>query len=401
MQMKTDRRLKIAYYSKNDPLDKRSWSGTTYYMGQALQRNVGEVDFLGPVVFAPWFDKIIRGMAKFCRLVLGSNYVAKYSLLQNWYCVRQLKRKMKGRQYDCLIAPSASPELGLLKTNVPVIYMSDATYRLYSTYYAKEFDRLDRFSRWEGEWLERASLRKSRWAIFTSEWAARSAVEDYGFPEDKVSVFPLAANIDEEPGREIIFEKEQNPMLTLLFLAVDWERKGGAIAFGALEQLHRQGIPARLVVCGCVPPPEFRHSHLEVIPFLNKNLPEDHRRLVQLLSTSHFLILPTRADCSSVVACEANAYGMPSITTATGGVPAIVQDGVNGYCLPLEAGGEEYGRLIAEIYTDKDRYHRLILSSRQRFEDALNWDAWAQTFKKLYAEKMQEEDVVEGKWQLA
>ena len=37
-------KIKIAYLSINDPLDKRSWSGTTYYIGQTLQKNIGEVD---------------------------------------------------------------------------------------------------------------------------------------------------------------------------------------------------------------------------------------------------------------------------------------------------------------------------------------------------------------------
>jgi glycosyltransferase involved in cell wall biosynthesis len=386
LNMSTEqKRLRIAYYSKNDPLDKRSWSGTTYYFGKTLQKNIGDVDYLGPVHFAPWFDKIIRGMAKFCRVFLGSNYVAKYSLLQNWYCVKQLQRKMKGKRYDVIIAPSASPELGLLKTSIPVIYMSDATYRLYSAYYKKEFDRLDRSSRWEGEYLEKQCMKKSKLFLFTSEWAAASAIKDYGVDPSKIEVIPLGANIDFTPDRSVIFEKEKNNTLTLLYLAVDWERKGGDIAFEALEHLHRKGIKAKLIVCGCMPPAEYKHQYMEVIPFLNKNIKEDHEQFVKLLSSVHFLILPTRADCSSLVACEANAYGVPSITTKTGGVPAIVKDGVNGYCLPLGARGDAYASLIASIYQDEERYHQLIRSSRDRFEQVLNWDAYAEAFKKAYA----------------
>jgi len=382
--MMDSRRLKIAYYSKNDPLDKRSWSGTTYYLGQALQRNIGDVHFLGPVHFNRYFDKIIRGMVKFCRVVLDSNYVAKYSLLQNWYAVRYLKAKMKGRRYDCIIAPAAAPELGLLRTDIPIIYMGDATYRLYSRFYHKEFNKLNAFSRWEGEHLEKLSLRKSELYIFSSQWAADSAINDYGVPADKVEVIPLGANMDFTPAADTIFNKELNKILTLLYLAVDWDRKGGSIAFEALQALKRQGLPAKLVVCGCVPPPGFEDPDMEVIPFLNKNLEEDHERFVQLLSSVHFLILPTRADCSLLVACESNAYGVPAITTNTGGVPDIVKDGVNGYCLPFEAGGEAYAEIIASIYTDRERYHQLIRSSRKRFEEVLNWDQWTASFARIY-----------------
>ena len=168
---------------------------------------------------------------------------------------------------------------------------------------------------------------------------------------------------------------------------MEWERKGGSIAFDTLIYLRETcRIEARLIVCGCVPPEKFHHPSVEVIPFLNKNKAEDHERFIALLSSVHFLILPTRADCSLLVACESNAYGVPAITTRTGGVPDIVKDGVNGYCLSPEAGGPEYGRLIAALFADKHRYHALIASSRKRYEDELNWDKWADRFRELYPE---------------
>jgi glycosyltransferase involved in cell wall biosynthesis len=105
---------------------------------------------------------------------------------------------------------------------------------------------------------------------------------------------------------------------------------------------------------------------------------------VQLLSTIHFLILPTRADCSLLVACESNAYGVPAISTDTGGVSDVVKDGINGYCLSYEAGGDQYANLIAELYNDKERYHNLIASSRKRYEEELNWDKWAERFREIY-----------------
>ncbi|MBO9660901.1 MAG: hypothetical protein J7527_18910, partial [Chitinophagaceae bacterium] len=56
--------------------------------------------------------------------------------------------------------------------------------------------------------------------------------------------------------------------------------------------------------------------------------------------------------------------------------------------LPYEANGAAYGDLIAEIYTDKDRYEQLIESSRTRFEDVLNWDKWTDQFEEIYTNKI-------------
>lgn len=378
------KRIRIAYLSVNDPLDKRSWSGTTYYIGQTLKKNVGEVDFLGPIE-QPWLlDKLLRGVAKFTRIVFKKEYNTKYSLLLSWYTSRALKKKMKGREYDCVVAPAAATEFSYFDTHLPSIYISDTTFELISHYYTKDFGMISRFSKWEGGHLEKRSLRKASLIVYFSRWAERSAIEDYGIASEKIGVMPLGANMDHAPGREGMFEKEKNPVLTLLYLAVEWERKGGDIAYDALLHLHKMGMDARLIVCGCIPPENVRHPQLEIIPFLNKNIPQDHQRFIDLLSSSHFLLLPTRADCSLLVACESNAYGMPAITTATGGVTDIVKDGINGYCLPHKAGGEAYAEKIASIFNDKERYHRLIQSSRQRYEEHLNWDKWAEGFRKLY-----------------
>ncbi len=380
------KRLSIAYYSVNDPRDKRSWSGITHYLSQGLQRKVGDVTYLGPVQPPRWLDLLLRATAKFTRLVFRKEYNTKHNLLFGWYAARVLKARMKGKHFDCIVAPGAATEFSALRTTLPRIYTSDTTFELISNYYLREYARISRLSRWEGNLIEKRALHNANFVIVSSNWARNSAIGYYGVEGSKVVVQPLGANMDHDPGREMIFEKEKNPVLTLLYLAVEWERKGGPVAFAALEELHRRGVPARLIVCGCIPPETFRHPGMEVIPFLNKNINEDHDRFVHLLSTSHFLLLPTRADCSLLVACESNAYGMPAIATQTGGVPDVVRDGINGYCLPYDAPGAAYAELIQEIFSDKDRYHELIRTARQEYEQRLTWDRWAERFAALYEE---------------
>ena len=134
---------------------------------------------------------------------------------------------------------------------------------------------------------------------------------------------------------------------------------------------------------GCVPPSEFQHEKLKVIPFLNKNIPEEQEQFSQLLLNSHFLVFPTRADCSPIVICEANAYGIPVITTDAGGIPTILKEGKNGYMLPLSAGGDEYAKLIATHFANKETYEQLVRSSREEYDDRLNWNKWAESTYKI------------------
>ena len=382
------KRIKIAYLTINDPLDKRSWSGITYYLGQSLVKHIGDVDFIGPVEIPRWLDKVLRGMAKANRILFRTEYATKYNLLTSWYVRRVFRRRMKGKQYDCIVAPAASTGVAYLDSTIPMVYVSDTTFRLISNYYKNEFEHISPFSRWEGDLLEKRSLEKSAAIIYSSQWAADSAVKDYGIPAERIVLMTLGANMDRIPDKASIFEKEKNKRLTLLYLAVEWERKGGRIAFETLQALKKRGVDAELIVCGVVPPPEFADADMTVIPFLNKNKEEDHRRFIGLLSSVHFLLLPTRADCSLLVACESNAYGVPAITTDTGGVSYVVRDGVNGYCLPYDASGEAYAERIAGLFADKDSYHALVQSSRQRFEETLNWDKWAEGFGRLYEDKI-------------
>src|SRR5207237_7156448 len=164
---------------------------------------------------------------------------------------------------------------------------------------------------------------------------------------------PFGANVDRDdvPKNDEVLSRRVTGGhgLNLLFLGVDWKRKGGEIAFEALLDLERRGIDAQLTVCGCVPPPEFRHARMHVIPFLDKNDKAQRERFVDLLWASDLLFVPTRADCSPIVFSEASAYGLPIVSTATGGVPEIVHDGENGILLPRSARGAEYAERIAEV----------------------------------------------------
>jgi glycosyltransferase involved in cell wall biosynthesis len=87
-----------------------------------------------------------------------------------------------------------------------------------------------------------------------------------------------------------------------------------------------------------------------------------------------------------MVFCEASAYGLPSITTDTGGISGAVKDGENGFMLPLSARGQEYAEAIAKVYSDDQLYSELVRSSRAAFENRLNWDAWGISVKSLLDE---------------
>jgi glycosyltransferase involved in cell wall biosynthesis len=99
-----------------------------------------------------------------------------------------------------------------------------------------------------------------------------------------------------------------------------------------------------------------------------------------------------------MVFCEAAAFGLPVIATNTGGSGETVKEGVSGHLLSPEARGDQYAKLIKEIYSDKVRYDTLVHSARNRFEKYLNWDVWAKKLgEQLHAYKASHPDINHAK----
>ncbi len=146
-------------------------------------------------------------------------------------------------------------------------------------------------------------------------------------------------------------------------------------------ELLKKNIKAELTIIGCTPPEKFNHPNINIIPFINKNEPGGQKQLMEIYSNSHFLILPTRFDCTPIVFCEASAFGLPVLCANTGGVEGHIKEGVNGYLIDYNDTGSGYAKKIIELFEDKEKYQALVLSARKLYNDELNWHKWADTLE--------------------
>ena len=195
---------------------------------------------------------------------------------------------------------------------------------------------LSRAARENAERLERNTIARADLVLYPSEWAAESAVRDYGADPARVHVIPWGANLEEAPDRASVLGCRKPGPCRLLFIGANWEEKGADIAIGTLAELRGRGVEAELVICGCTPPKPVTQDGLTIIPYLDKNDREQRKRLDQLYRDADFFLLPTRADCYGIVFCEAAAHGVPSIAPATGGVPCAIRDGETRHLVAAE-----------------------------------------------------------------
>ena len=220
---------------------------------------------------------------------------------------------------------------------------------------------------------------------YSSEWAPQSARQDYGAQADKLAVIPFGSNYPFPPTHAEALRHQPTPDggCRLLLLGGEWGRKGGPVAYETMVALQKLGIPATLTVIGCAPPdPEnYPNPGFQTIPYLNMGVPTDQARLHELFNSADFFLMPSRAECAAIAFCDANAFGLPVLTTDVGGISSFVQQGVNGYMLPLSATGEDFARHIQEILADPALYQHLRQQSRVLYEQVLNWDVWVAKLK--------------------
>lgn len=371
--------MKIGFAGRWGPLDKNSWSGIYYRTYQAIKQHGTDIE-----VFQykwPWYlrEQLIlhKQIQKLNNRKVAVEFLQGYA---RWFS-KQLEKDLLKTKLDILYVPAAPQLIAYCKTDVPIIFMTDATFKQIQGYY-DSFTNLAAYNIRQGVMLDKCAFKNAAHCMLASSWAKQSAVNDYHIPENKITVVPFGANLETYPRPEEL-KYVPNKICRLLFLGVEWERKGGQIALDTFYALQKKGVPVQLTIIGCVPPVPVTDKNISVIPFINRNKKKEEEQLQWIIRNSDFLLLPTRAECAGIVFCEASAYGIPSITTDTGGVTTNVTNGINGYALPLSAEGADYAEKIEELFFDKERYQSLCKSSRKKFEEELNWESWGRKFHNI------------------
>lgn len=381
--------MKIAVLHRCDVEDVDALSGYAHFMLAALRRLGAEVVPLGPD--RSWPTQALELAGRAANQLLWSGLRRRISSDHHRLLARRLAHVFQPRLDACgcevLFAPNAAVELAYLTPALPVVYASDLTWHNIVDYYPKCRALLPAARR-EAESIEAAGMSRAAALVFPSAWAARTAVAHYGIEAQRVHCVPYGANFAaaDLPSRAVALQHRLEGPLRLLWIGVDWERKGGRLAYDCLLALLERGVSARLTVCGCQPPSRYRHSCLTVIPFLSKHTKEGRARLSQLLLDSHFFLFPTQAEAFGIVLCEASAHGLPSLACDTGGVGGAIGDGENGFLLPLHARGVDYADKLAAIARSPEQYRRLVRSSRDAYEQRLNWNEWGRAMQTVFAQ---------------
>jgi glycosyltransferase involved in cell wall biosynthesis len=196
-----------------------------------------------------------------------------------------------------------------------------------------------------------------------SNWAKRSAVDDYGVPEDKIVVNPPGVDLDQ--WRPTSPDESGDPV-RVLFVGGDFRRKGGELLLSWLEdtaddvELHvvtREPVPSR---------PNLYVYH---------GLEPNSEPLLALYRQADLFVLPSLGECFGIATVEAMAAGLPVIGSDVGGTADIIEEGRNGF---ITRAGDAAALALAidAMVGDATMRRRFGVRSRQlaeqRFDVAAN-----------------------------
>lgn len=376
--------MKIAYVTTYNASDVHAWSGIGSHLLQAFQ-NIGlQTVSIGNLKIRNDLSYKLKGI--FYRKLRSKKYLRdrEPSLLIDY--ARQVEKRLAKTDYDIVVSPGTIP-IAYLKTDRPIVFWTDATFAGMVDFYP-EFSNLCAETIKNGNKMEQVALSKCSMAFYSSEWATNTAIQNYDVDPKKVKVLPFGANIicDRNlDGIRGILENKRFDICKLLFIGVDWHRKGGDTTIKVAELLNQRGIRTELKIVGCNPPvnlPGFAKCY----GFVSKKTEEGARLLDTLLSESHFLIVPSRAECFGLVFAEASSFGLPSVATQVGGIPSAIQNGKNGQTFPLDSAPDTYCDYIERLMSSKKEYKKLALSSFDEYSNRLNWVSSARKLKDLITE---------------
>lgn len=378
--------MKVAYVTTYDASDVRAWSGSGSYVARALEKAGAELTFIGPLRLPTHLKAYAKAKGGYYNRLRRQRYFRDHDTrLAQAYAQRADALLAQHPDLDLIFSPGVIP-VAYLKDPRPLVFWSDATHAAIFDYY-DEYSNLSDNTRRHGHEIERQALGRAAAALFTSFWAADSAKNDYLADPARVHVLEFGANLDEPPTEAEVhaaLAARPHDKFRILFVGVDWIRKGGPLATFVTDLLRKRGIDAELTVVGCEPfdgPPDLPGVRVE--GFVSKKTPEGRARLRELFLAHHVLFVPSHAECYGLVYCEANAHGLPAFARYTGGVPQIIAQGVNGRLLDPHAPPEAWADLLASLHHDRPAYEQMCLAAYKEFRHRLNWDTVSEKLRPI------------------
>ncbi|MGE5375833.1 MAG: glycosyltransferase family 4 protein [Bacteroidota bacterium] len=217
--------------------------------------------------------------------------------------------------------------------------------------------------------LEREVYRNAALTFVRSSNVRRSVMEEYGISPERVVRVYAGSNARVSPVKSSNCDYAQPE---ILFVGLDWKRKGGPDLVEAFKWVLQECPDARLTIVGAEP--ELQIPNCEVV---GKVPPDELDPYYQRASV---FCLPTYLEPFGIVFIEAMTAHLPIVATRVGAIPDFVEEGRNGFL--VEPGDvPAIANALLQLVKSPQRCQAYGEHSFQLTQDRYSWEAVGGTIK--------------------
>lgn len=342
------------------------WTGVNVALHRELSRKFS-LHYVGPI--NPGSDlrqKLVSKLRRTAGLPGSFHFFSDRRLRQ----IASLVEESSDSSADCDFFHGSTPWI-LYRSSRPYFAYADTCFSTYVNVYhdRSEFlaKDLERVFQAEASWLENASG-----VFFGTGWAREQVVKDYKISERNLYVVGAGGGMT-VPAKDT-YEGGKD----FLFVAFDFEKKGGRICAEAFSLVHSRFPEARMRFVGARPPDEvLAQTGVEYVGFLNKSVPAELERLEQLYAKAFALIHPTSSDIQPLVISETGYFGCPAIAAKSFGIPELVRDGETGFLIETPLTPHAFAERMSELLSNQPRYLQMRKAVREHTTTAQTWQSVA------------------------
>ena len=205
---------------------------------------------------------------------------------------------------------------------------------------------------------------------------------------DKNKIKKITPGVDKE-----IFMPELNIERENIFLSIGriQEQKGQMETINFLDNFRKVESNFKCYFVGG-PSGKSGEEYLQILKDTVKNLSLDSHvefldnlpqiKIKELLNKSKLLIHTSKFETFGLVAAEANAMGVPVLTTNNGSLLEIIEDNLNGYCSDslIDA---KVNKFVQDMLKDNKKFDEIMLKCIEKSKK-YNWISTATEIENLY-----------------
>jgi glycosyltransferase involved in cell wall biosynthesis len=201
---------------------------------------------------------------------------------------------------------------------------------------------------------------------------------------DKITCIPFGVPIPEISIRKPIDEVEG--VIHIVYTKTFRPAYAPDLALVAFARAYREDPRLRLTMIGGGPLKQTLRDmagQLGISDSANIRGWQDMQETRRLIESADIMLMPSRQESFGVAALEATSHGVPVVATRVGGLPEIIENGINGILVPVDD-VEAVKKALLELAANPRLRHEMGRAGQEMSRDRYDFEKCLDMMEDLY-----------------